>query len=149
MKKILFVCRGNIFRSRLAEAYFNKLRPGQDIVSSCGVEASRFGPNYVGESALKLAKKYHLDLSPSPIQATQTSLDAADLIVFVKNDVYQEAKNLFNINESKVIVWDVYDMYDYPKLMLPYTRRERSWQAIKSGVDELVKNLEKTSEDKK
>ena len=108
-----------------------------------------FGPNYVGESALKLAKKYHLDLSPSPIQATQTSLDAADLIVFVKNDVYQEAKNLFNINESKVIVWDVYDMYDYPKLMLPYTRRERSWQAIKSGVDELVKNLEKTSEDKK
>jgi len=148
MKKILFVCRGNIFRSRLAEAYFNKLRPDSYIASSSGVEASRFGAKYASEPARKLAKKYQLELSLSPIQTTQETLDSADVIVFVKDDVYKEAKNMFKINESKVVVWDVYDIYEYPMFMLPNIRRERSWQAIKNGVEELIQSLESVNASK-
>jgi len=139
---IHFVCRANIYRSRLAEAYFRKLTNGAYKVSSSGVEAQRFDTNYSSSSASILAKENNLDIGNKSQRTTNEMLNDADIIVFVKKDVYLEAKNLFKFDENKVIVWDVHDIYEYPFLMPKFERRRRTWNAIKKGVESLIKKLE-------
>ena len=43
--KVHFVCNGNIFRSRLAEAYAKSLGLGQLEISSSGVVAANYPPD--------------------------------------------------------------------------------------------------------
>ena len=56
---ILFVCRYNRFRSRIAEAYFNKINKNKNVkAKSAGlIKGSPLNPRTV-----KVAKKFGLDI---------------------------------------------------------------------------------------
>ncbi len=75
MKKILFVCLGNICRSPLAEAVFNQLAAerGLDVrADSCGTANYHVGEN-PDPRTIAIAEKYHV-----PMKHKGRQLKAAD-----------------------------------------------------------------------
>lgn len=113
MKSIHFICRGNIYRSRLAEAYAKSLlKNGVSIhVSSSGIEADL---NLVGDAApitQQIAASENIDqyLSPTWTQVTQGHIDTNDIVIFMNKTVYQDATTFLNIPDEKTEVWSIPD----------------------------------------
>lgn len=121
MIKLHFVCRGNIYRSRLAEAYAKYLlRDRSDIkISSSGIEAVRSlikGVNPITVDYLK-ADGLADYLSDKQQQTTQDMLDKPDTVVFMNDTVYADALERFDINKEKTRVWHIPDRTGvYPQI---------------------------------
>lgn len=142
--KIHFVCRANVYRSRIAEGYFNKISGGKYSVSSSGVERWQY-PSVFKDSWVRMIARRHgfeNELSQKSHQTTTALLADKDMIVFVKQDVYDEALKLCDFDKSKTTIWHVRDRRDFPVLTRPKVRRETTWQEIKDSVDELYAKLE-------
>lgn len=140
--KIHFVCRANIYRSRLAEGYFKKLTGDKYEVSSSGVERWRHPFNYKDKWAKSLAEEHHIKLSSKSNQTTSSLLEKQDIVIFVRQDVYDLARKNYKFNKDKSIVWDIRDRRDYPLLTKRKVRRYETWKAIENSVNKLVKSLE-------
>ena len=144
---IHFVCRGNAFRSVIAEAYLNSLEINGVSVMSSGTVAEK---NKVHNSATypvvlalldkhgikKFAKTHYAD------QLTQTLLDTSDIIVCANQVVYDECVESFKLPRG-VVVWNVADMGEPGRM--PKTELEReayfedAYQEIVKNVDALVR----------
>lgn len=143
-RHIHFVCRGNVYRSRLALLYALKNYTGSHLTFSCsGIEAEKYYPDVHAISPLirNVASHYGLDLRQSPrrIQATDELLEQADLIVFMHPDVLRDAKKAFNFNIHKSQSWDISD-WDDPanKHRAQDWIAEETYQKIMKCVDELI-----------
>jgi len=130
---IIFICKHNVFRSRVAESYFAKTNRNKNIhVSSGGL--------IVGEILSINQKKVMKELNVEPISRPKNVsarlLKKQDLVVVVANDVPEE---IFNnkMYIKKVIFWKIPDVFDNSK--------EKPIKVIKSimkKVNGLVKSLE-------
>jgi protein-tyrosine-phosphatase len=80
LKRVLFVCVENSFRSQIAEAYFNKFAPEGWIATSAGLTpAKRVHPN-----AVKLMLEEGMDIShQKPKLMTIELQDNVDMAVIV------------------------------------------------------------------
>lgn len=130
MKSIHFICRGNAYRSRLAEAYALSLLEGStDIkISSSGIEADRALHGDVAPETVRLLSEESIQnyLTSTWRQTTQKDIDDNDSIIFMSQTLYSQASDLFKLPEDKVQVWDIPDVDGiYPK--------------IKKKVKELIK----------
>jgi protein-tyrosine-phosphatase len=108
-KKILFMCKYNAFRSRIAEEYFNKINTNQKIKAY----SRGFIPGEDSDGIQKRMVKSLLGVSISkrkPIGVNIKDLKSADLIVVVADDV---PKIMFNypyvVLNKKMIFWKVKD----------------------------------------
>jgi len=125
---ILFICKYNRFRSRIAEAYFNKIGNSDGKARSAGIV-----PGIpITEDILKISRKYGLDIKGIPIGLTHQLLQWSDVIIIISDNI---SKDLFSeeiINDrKKIIKWDLKDAKtpaDRPGLI----------EAIKRKVDDLV-----------
>ena len=138
MKKIniLFVCRGNRRRSRLAEAYFKKVNKNKNIkVESAGL--------FRGQPLLKkdilAAKRVGLNINRKPKEISTNLLAWQNITVIVANDVPKATFNESIKRGKKVIKWKISDENiktneDYQKLV----------SKIQKKVDKLIKKLEKS-----
>ena len=131
MVHIHFICRGNVYRSRLAEAYAKSLlRDDSDIqISSSGIEAKLALNGNVDVDAVKALEvdnlKHHL--APNWLQTTQELIDSLDVIVFMNDSVYDDASKLFNLPKEKCVTWHIKDVDNiYPQ--------------VKEQVDILMRN---------
>lgn len=140
--KIHFVCRANIYRSRLAEGYFKKLTGDKYIVSSSGIERWRHPFNYKDRWATMLAKEHNFKLSVKSRQSSSHLFAEQDIIIFARQDVYDGACHKYHFDKKKAIIWDIRDRRDYPFLTKRQVRREETWKAIDYSVKMLVKMLE-------
>lgn len=111
MLRIHFICRSNIWRSRIAEAYAKSLLKDDDniIISSSGIEAGR---NLEGDISAYTRQVLEMDnlwthAKPKWTQTSQALIDGSDQIVFLDNDIFEDAKSLFNIPKAKTIVWRI------------------------------------------
>ena len=116
-----FICRGNVYRSRLAEAYAKSLlRDDSDIqISSSGIEAKLALNGNVDVDAVKALEvdnlKHHL--APNWLQTTQELIDSLDVIVFMNDSVYDDASKLFNLPKEKCVTWHIKDVDNiYPQV---------------------------------
>lgn len=141
--KIHFVCRANIYRSRLAEGYFKKLTGNKYQVSSSGVERWRHPFNYKDKWAGILAKEHGIKLSSRSHQTTSPLLNDQDIIVFVRQDVYNIAREYYKFDKNKAVIWDIKDRRDYPLFTKKKVRRNQTWDSIEHSVDKLVESLKK------
>lgn len=112
--KIHFICRGNVYRSRMAEAYAKSLLH-KDVavrIYSSGIQAGLALNGKVDPAAVEALKEDGINnyLSPSWQQTTQELLDNSDLNVFMTNSVYSDAKNDYEIDDSKAIIWNIPDI---------------------------------------
>lgn len=89
--KVLFVCNGNVYRSRLAEAYANSLRSDDFEFSSSGVVSDSYfsNPKDIPKLAEYVAEVCELDLSLSPKrrQTTAEDISSSDFIVCLNRSV--------------------------------------------------------------
>jgi len=135
-KKILFVCKYNAFRSRVAEEYFNKTSPENKAISRGIImgENSDWVQRNIAKSLLgiNIAKR-------KPLPLTFQSMRDADLIVVAANDI---PKIIFNYPlpsiQKKLTIWKIKDEQARNKKNIT-----RIVLKIKKKVDELNKKLQK------
>ncbi|HZU77238.1 MAG TPA: hypothetical protein VFA70_10775 [Dehalococcoidia bacterium] len=105
-----FVCVGNTYRSRLAEALLNARElPGVRATSS-GIRASENLNGPVSWQALRLLKNHGLipHMSPHWTQTSAAVLAAADLVVFMEPACRQYCAEQYGF-AGDCEVWDVPD----------------------------------------
>ena len=129
-KNILFVCKNNRFRSKIAKSYFEKINKNKNIkVSSAGV----FAGSPITKKIKKIIKKVGLDITGKTRSMSTNLLKKQDLIIIVADDV---PKSLFNNKPVKKIKkFKIKDNYDLDE------------KKILKIVKELIKKIDKLNKD--
>jgi protein-tyrosine-phosphatase len=133
---ILFICKYNAFRSRIAEEYFRKINRNPKIkIASRGLimggkpdkEQIQISKEILG---ININKR-------KPISVTKAELKEADLIIVVADDV---PRIIFNYNrnilQKKIVIWNVKDEQKRNKSNI-----KRITLEIKRKVEELEEEL--------
>jgi protein-tyrosine-phosphatase len=147
---IHFICRGNAFRSIIAEAYLNALEIKDWIVLSSGTAAaSEKARNLVSYGkTLELLEKHGIRgfaKAGYGDQLTQSRLERADITVCMNQRVYGECLRYVTFPASPRI-WSVADLgepgriSDVESERLLY--REEAYQEIVRNVDRLISDLD-------
>lgn len=132
---ILFVCRYNRFRSRVAEEYFNQINKNKNLhAESSGII---IGSYPLDKNEMKIAKEMGLDISGKPRGLSSALMKNTDMVVIVANNV---PKKIFTYSrvKRKVIVWRIKDVINGESKVLI----ERKINKIKAKVRKLVNSLE-------
>ncbi len=140
--KILFICKWNRFRSKIAEDYFNKINKNKDIkVKSAGIIK---GWTPLDKYQVEGAKKLGISLKGKP-QCIDTKLMRwVDLIVVVGKEIpkslFESKISLKNvgIKKIKVVKWKISDVEFGDRIACGKAIKE-----IIKKVDSLIKKLEK------
>lgn len=131
--RILFICRHNVFRSRVSESYFKKINKNKNIkVKSAGI----FKGTGLSSNQVKAIRKKGIPKLTKPKTMSVKKLKKTDLIILTANDI---PISLFN-NKSyikKVINWNIPDV-----LTNNYNEAKKSVNLITKKVKKLVKDLE-------
>lgn len=130
---ILFICKFNRFRSRIAEAYFNKINKNKRVkAKSAGVIAG--GP--VDKLQKMAAKSIGLNINGKPKGLSTKLMKWQNIIVLVSDDI---PSKLFAENKKygkKLIVWKIPDTrINNKKIVLKIIK------SITNKVDNLVKGM--------
>ncbi len=128
---ILFVCKYNRFRSRVAEAYFKKINKKVKVKSAGIIKGSPLNANEVGG-----AKSEGLNISGKPQGISTKLLQWQDVIVIVADDV---PSILFKINRKygkKLFVLKIKDIRDDNKKGIVILVKE-----MKRKLDRLNKKI--------
>lgn len=139
--KIHFVCTGNTYRSRMAEAYLNSKQLPAIIVSSSGTHASENLNGPISWVAAWVLKKNSLTgfMSSHWTQTTVEILNKADKAIFINADNYEFCKNELNYKGVNYEIWNVLDipvgLNGDIKIM---EKASETFKQIQEKVDELV-----------
>jgi len=99
---ILFICKHNIFRSKIAEAYFKKINKNKNIkVASAGSVAG--AP--LDEQELSLLGKFIMKLGRKPKKINKRLLKWQDMTVIVADEVPRRI--IDKKYNKKTIVWKI------------------------------------------
>ncbi|MEK6895860.1 MAG: hypothetical protein AABX12_00165 [Nanoarchaeota archaeon] len=130
---ILFICKYNRFRSRIAEDYFNQINTNKKIkTKSAGIIQG----SPVNQAERKICRAMHIDISGKPQGLSSNLLKWQDITVIVANDV---PPAIFKNNKKygkKLLVWEIPDNKGDTKKEI-----EQIVESIKRKVEVLVKNL--------
>lgn len=154
---IHFICRGNSYRSRLAEAYLNsKQIQGLNIIST-GITASKNINGPISWPAARIAKRNNLInfMFPSWRETTKDLLNKSDLVVFMTKHHLDFCRENLNFGSHNYEVWEIGDLEKYGlrdcgesyqedlKIM---EMSDMTFNEIKKKVDELVLKLQKQTD---
>jgi len=105
--KILFVCKHNRFRSRVAEAYFNKINKNRNLkAKACGLIQDNYP---LDKDEVEVSKKLGINISGKPLGISSDLLDWQDLIIVVANDIKSSIIDENTKCGKKVIYWQIPD----------------------------------------
>lgn len=151
---IQFICRGNAFRSIIAEAYLNSLNIPNMTVLSSGTVASKYkidnAKNFPKTLSLldkynikKYAKRHYAD------DVSQDLLDKSDLVVCLNKRAYEEVSKSFKL-PNNTLVWDVADIGEEGRIASNEAERDKYskdvYEEISLNVDKLVSRLKSNGE---
>ena len=131
MPKTLFICRSNVGRSQIAEAYYNHFTKSKDAVSAATnpdapLKHKKFLPSVIkimAEDKISMEGAFVKLITPKMIQQCEK------IYVMCK----KEQCPAFLITSEKVIYWDVEDPYT---MTIEETRKIRD--LIKSKVQAII-----------
>lgn len=109
-----FVCSGNVFRSRLAEALLRSLEVPHLLVSSSGVTAQKNTDGPLTWFAARLFKRHNLvqHMSSFWVQTTPEILSDVDRVIVMNKESVNELNRLSKAPVAHE-VWNVLDMKDF------------------------------------
>jgi protein-tyrosine-phosphatase len=144
---IHFVCKGNTFRSRLAEAYLNsKQIPNLKVISS-GIKAdvNECGPiTWYAQRLIQQDKLIPFE-KPTWEQTTKVLLEEGDLTIFMHQNIYDFCIEHFDFNGKNFQIWEIPDIRVHLRTLAEEVEKmqvtERIFEEIKEKVDELVKEV--------
>lgn len=146
---IHFVCRGNAYRSRLAEAYLNsKQFPTLKSISS-GIRASENGNGPISWYAQRIIENENLVPfeSLSRQQTTKKLFERADFTIFMQQELYDYCREKLGFTQKNYEIWDIKDIdeFIYSSMgMRPTTEMEtikaseEMFETIKGKIDMLI-----------
>ena len=113
MKNILFVCKHNMFRSKIAEIYFNKINRNKSIkTESAGLIKGNLP---LDKQEVNVAKEFGIKLKGNPKGLSIDLIKKQNLIIIVANDVPKETfnkKEYINFKTTTIIKWKIVDKID-------------------------------------
>ncbi|MFH1152155.1 MAG: hypothetical protein ABIJ14_03465 [Nanoarchaeota archaeon] len=149
MKKqnILFVCKHNVFRSKIAEAYFNKNNKNNNFrIKSAGIIRADVISD-VEKKIIKFqretAREFGINVEESSTPLSINLLKEQDMIIIVADDVPPKIfKNPFYLKpDLKVVTWKIPDVKgDKNDVALI----KEDIKKIMKKVKQLIKKLEKS-----
>lgn len=141
-----FICRGNAFRSIIAEAYLNSLEiKGLSVLSSGTVAALDKARNLAYyKRTLDLLEKHGIrEFAKSRYgdQLTQSRLERADVTVCVNQRVYGECLQRVSF-PARPLIWSVADIGEPGRISSADSERqlyrEDVYQEIVENVDRMI-----------
>ena len=134
---MLFICKGNVGRSQMAEAIFNSLASNKAIATSAGVDPGSYEGKriaVVGPNVIACMKDIKLDVSDKVSKKlTKDMSSRADIVVSM---VSKEMLPPYLQSSAKLVLWDIKD----PKFM-DYAGHVAIRDQIYEKVKKLVKEL--------
>lgn len=140
--RIHFVCTGNIYRSRLAEAYCT-FRCIPDVhVSSSGIAAGRDGDAAISPYAAEVLNEFDLGsfASTNWQRTTEELVLAADVLVFMESEHRRFCADWIDYGRQRVEVWEVADVGPIPEAEIP-EKVQRTFEVIRQRVEGLLAAL--------
>ena len=140
---IHFICTGNIFRSRLAEAYCkSKGVSGLDVMSS-GIQTILNGGVPIARYAADVLRAYSLEryAAPSWQQTTPALVRASDVLVFMEREHYYFCEDWVDSGRQKLETWDIPDVGSEVGAAEIMTKVERTFATIRRQADLLLTKL--------
>lgn len=142
---IHFVCTGNIYRSRLAEAYCTSRRvPGIQVVSS-GIAAGSNGDTAISPYAAEVLASSRLSSFAAPYwqRTTAALVQSSDVLVFMESEHLVFCEGWIEPHRHKVEVWGIEDIGPVPVAEIA-GKVERTFAKIRARTDTLLAALEST-----
>ena len=134
MKKktnILFVCRYNRFRSRVAEAYFKKVNKNKNIlVKSAGLIKGE--PLNKTQVAMASSKEFGLDIRGNPQGLSSKLMIWQNITIIVADDVPPKVFDKNKKYVKKVIVWKIKD-----------SKSGDDKKDVKRAIKEIIKKMDR------
>jgi len=127
---ILFVCKYNRFRSKVAEAYFNKINKNKSVKTDSAGIFGRWFP--LDPIQIKVAKKYGINIKGKPQSLSYQKVQWADLIVIVADDVPKKIFKGEFMKKTKLI-----------KLRIKDARRKNKEQTSERITKSIIKKIDK------
>ena len=151
---IHFICTGNVFRSRLAEAYLRSLKhPKISKVSSSGIQAShnKWGP--ITWYAARIINNYNLHsfVTHTWSETTDDQIRNADVIIFIDKSHFDHVAKKHNLENKTYEIWNIPDLgeFGFTKDKISFTDdnkrmrlAEEIFKEIQKKVNSLLKKLE-------
>jgi protein-tyrosine-phosphatase len=140
--KIHFICTGNIYRSRLAEAYCASRRvPGIDVFSS-GIGAGLNGDAPISPWAADVLTRHGLNsYSAAGWQRTTAALvRASDVLVFMETEHCRFCESWLEPARQKFEVWEIEDIGPIPVHKIA-EKAEHTFGLIRHRTDSLLTTL--------
>ena len=104
---LLFICKYNRFRSKVAESYFNKINKNKKIrTQSAGIFLDNSPPN---NKEINEAKKLGIEINTNFQGMSLRLLDWADIIIIVADNVPKELFQKNNESPKRIITFDITD----------------------------------------
>lgn len=141
-----FICRGNVLRSLIAEAYLRSLNLPNVTVSSSGtnVDLSSETEREYFANTMALFKRHGLEkyAKDTSHQLTQDRANGQDITVCMNQRVVNEAKNIVTLPDN-TINWSIVDIGEGHRTVPDDIRlyEEEIFKEIAARVDKLAVRL--------
>lgn len=139
---IHFVCTGNVYRSRLAEAYCTFRNAAGIRAVSSGIAAGRDNDAPISPHAAEVLSRHGL-LTYAAARWQQTTADlvrSSDVLVFMETEHHRFCEAWVEPARQRVEVWGVKDIGDLAAVEIP-NEVERTFAIIRRHTDALLAKL--------
>lgn len=140
---IHFICTGNIYRSRLAEAYCASKGVLGLSVSSSGIQTTLNGGVLIASYAGDALRAYGLErfAALSWQQTTAALIRASDVLVFMEREHYHFCKDWVDSSRQRFEIWDIPDVGSEVGAAEIMAKVERTFATIRRQTDSLLTKL--------